>query len=79
MGSQIYCLVIMVGKHSIIFIIETNVCVSVYNADYNPTIKGADASSICIVIEIILTLKFVFVKAVIVCTLENHPVLQCLQ
>ena len=26
MGSKIYCLVIMVGKHSIIFIIATNVC-----------------------------------------------------
>ena len=74
-----YCLVIMVGKHNIIFIIATNVCISVYNADYNPIINGADASSICIVIEIILTLKFVFVKVVIVHTLENHAVLQCLQ
>ena len=50
MGSQIYCLLIMIDKCSIIFIIETNVCISVYNADYDPIINGVYASRICIVI-----------------------------
>lgn len=77
MGSQIYCLLIMIGKCSIIFIIETNVCIMLIiiplSMEFMPVVFAL------LLLEIMFTLKFVFVKGVIVHTLENHIVLPCLQ